>query len=87
MPHGIDHSKKVVEDLGKLVMDAIPIAKHGVGIGAISQLFTILADVKDLLAEAPQALPELKDMDSAKAGELSSVCYEMVRRVITSIVM
>lgn len=81
----IDHSKKVLADLGKVAVDGIHIAKHGVGIGALQDIFALMGDVKDLIAEAPKALPELQDMDAKEAAEMAQAAYEMVKAVIAAI--
>lgn len=81
----IDHSKKMIMDLGKLVGDGVQIVKHGVGLGSIYQIFQVIADVKELIMEAPHALPELRDIDSQEAGELASAAYEMVKHIIQEI--
>ena len=86
MSLGIDHSKKVLADLGKLAADGIKVAKHGVGLGSLKQLFDILAEAKDLVVEAQAAFPEIKDLDSKESGELASACYDLVKGIIESVV-
>ncbi len=39
---GIEHSKKVLQDLGKLAIDVIALAKHGIGFGAYRQILKAL---------------------------------------------
>lgn len=83
---GIEHSKKVLVDLGKLAADGIQIAKHGIGFGAIKQVLSMVEEAKDLIVEAQAAFPELKDLDSAEAGELATACYDLVKGVIDAVV-
>lgn len=82
---GIDHSKKVIAELGAVAVAVVGIAKRGVGLGALRQLFVVLEDVKGLLVDAPKALPELADVDPAEAGELATACYVLVKSVVGAI--
>lgn len=83
---GIQHTKKILSDLGDVALAAVGIVKaHGSIIGSISKLYEVLKNVKDIIAEAPQALPELKDIDSAEAGEIASLTYGLVRSLVVAI--
>lgn len=83
---GIDHSKKVLVDLGKLAADGIHIAKHGIGLGSLKQLWSMVDEAKDLIIEAQAAFGELKDLDSQESGQLASACFDLVKGVIDAVV-
>lgn len=81
---GLEHSKKILADLADLLLEGISVAQHGVGIGAIRQIMALVADMKDLLIEAPLAFPELEKMDAAEAQELAKAAYELFKNIVTS---
>lgn len=85
MSLGIEHSKKVLADLGAIAVAGIEIAKKGGGLGALKQIFVLIEDVKGLISEAPLALPELKDVDSVEAGQLATAAYDLVKSVISAV--
>lgn len=86
MTTGIVHTLKMLADVKTLMVDVVHIAKKGVGIGALKEVFEILSEVKTLIAEAPQTLPELKDLDASEAARLAEASYQMVKDIITAIV-
>lgn len=84
MQLGIDKTLSVVSELTTLAVDAIGLVKAGGGLGTILKVLKIAGDVKDLLADVPEALPELKDIDQAEAGKLATASYGLVVAVITA---
>lgn len=86
MALGIDHSKKVIGDLKVIAIDAVYMAKHLSIFAALKKLPEVFDQVKDIIGEAPQSLPELKDIDSTEAGQLTSACYDLVKGIIDAVV-
>ncbi len=82
---GIDATKHLIESIGKLVGDAVDLSKNGLGLGSLSQMFTIVADVKDLVQSVPGALPELMDLDAQESTQIGAAAYDMVRKIATHI--
>lgn len=82
---GIEHAKKTLEGLGELTCDAVGIVRSGVGLGSIKKVFEILEDAKVLIYEAPQALPELADLDASECAQLGASAYSVVKRIVESI--
>lgn len=78
---GIEHVKAALDKLGDLASHAIDLGKHGIGVSAISDILNILKDVRALLAELPQAMPEMADLDGHESAELAKHAYEMIRRM------
>lgn len=85
MVKGVQHSKALLDQVVILVMDGIHIAKTGVGLGALTKLYELISAVKSLVEEAPQALPELLDLDSAESGELAQAAYAAVKKIVASV--
>lgn len=86
MVQSIDHSKKVIADIGVIIVDAVQIAKHLSVLTALPKLYEAFGSVKEIVAEAPLALPELKDLSSDEAGQLAAAAYDLVKKIISSIV-
>lgn len=86
MALGIEHSKKVLVDLGKIAADGIYLAKHGVGIGSLKQLWDMVAEAKDIIVEGKASFPELKDLDAAESAELATAAFDLVKGIIDAVV-
>ncbi len=82
---GVDNSKRVLVELGQVAVGGILIIKKGIGLNSISKLLAMAGDVKELIALAPKALPELKDVDAKESGELAEVAYAVVRDIVNAI--
>lgn len=82
---GIVKSKEVLADLGVVAVGVIGIVKAGLGLRSITKLLAILDEAKDVIENAPKALPELADVDAAEAGELATVCYNLVKSVVLAV--
>ncbi len=79
---GIDHSKKIIKDLGIVSCGVIRIVKRGLGLRSIAHILGMLDEVKDVLEMAPRALPELADIDPVEAGQLAQAAYQVVLEVV-----
>jgi hypothetical protein len=44
-----------------------------------------MSDVAELAKDAPAAMPELKDIDAADAGQIAAAAYGLVRAVMVAI--
>lgn len=85
MALGVEHSRKVLKEVGELAEGLIDLVKHRTVIGMVFALPSVLGDVKDLVAAAPKALPELGDIDQAEASLIAGDAYALVRRIIVKI--
>ncbi len=79
---GIDHSKKVLAELGEMAVDLVDVAKHGKSLKVIWDLFE---KGKDLMKEASKSLPEVKDLQADEAKELVELAYKVVKDVVAAI--
>ncbi len=87
---GIDKTLETISDLTSLGINAIYLAKaatRGVlGWGQIlAGVVKVAGDVKELVADAPSALPELKDLDSAEMGVIGSAAYDAVKAIVMAL--
>lgn len=83
---GIARSVETIQDVGEIVVDLAVLMKHGLGLGSISKLLAVLADVKELIADAQAALPELSDVDANEAGQLAAASYTQIKRIVAAVV-
>ncbi len=82
---GITHTLKMLANIKEILIEVVALAKHGIGIGAVGQIFALLGQVKSLIAEAPAVLPEIKDLDAQEAGKLAEASYDLVKATIQAI--
>jgi len=82
---GIIETKRAFLAIAELAVDAVGLAKHGIGFGAIAKVVEILKDIKLVAEAAPHALPELADLDQAEAAELAQVAYQVVHSILQAI--
>jgi hypothetical protein len=75
----------MLADIKEILLEVISLAKHGIGIGAVGQIFAMLGQVKSIIAEAPAVLPEIKDLDGQEAGKLAEASYDLVKSMIQAI--
>ncbi len=90
MSLGITSVLKTIADLQDLAIHGIDLAKAASGgpfaLGAIlAGVVKLAGDVKDLVADAPMALPEMADLDSAEVGKLGSASYDCVKAVLAAL--
>lgn len=91
MALGIVKTLEVISDLKALAVDGIGLAKSAtrgpIGWPALlAAVVKVAGDVKDLVADAPEALPELKEVDPAEAGQLATAAYGLVKDVMAALV-
>ena len=82
---GIDKTLEVFDDLGNLAAAGVRIAKSGLGIASFGQILKVLENVKELLQDAPLALPELMDLDAVESAKLGQAAYGMVKKVMEAV--
>ncbi len=84
---GIEKTLKTIGDLKNLAVDGIKIAKSGpFGLGILTGLLKIAGDIKDVVADAPGALPELKDLDGNESSQIGAAAYDLVSSVVGALV-
>lgn len=91
MTTGIVHVLATITDLKETAVDGIAltkaIAKGPFGLGQIfAAVFQISSDVQSLIADAPAALPEFQDLDSAEVGQIGAAAYDCVKAILAAIV-
>lgn len=85
---GIEKTLATIGDLQKLAVDGIKLAKSGpFGLGLFTGVLKVVGDIKDLVTDAPFALPELKDLDGAESAQLGAAAYGLVTAVIGAVVV
>lgn len=82
---GIDKTLETLEDVGELVVDVVDLVKRGVGIGSLGRLFEVVRVLTEVGRDAPMALPELTDVDSAEAGRIASAAYVQIKRIVVAV--
>lgn len=85
MKVGIDHSKQVLADLSKMAVDAIHLAKNGVGFGSLKQIMDLVSESKDLIVQSKASIIELSDLDSNEFQAIAASCYDLVKNVIAAV--
>ncbi len=84
---GITATLKLVADVKETLLDGVKVYKKANGgpfawfalVGVIAELAT---DMKTIMTDAPPALPELGDIDSAEAGQLMAATYDCFKAVV-----
>ncbi len=79
---GVEHTSKFLYALSHMVVEAIGIAKHGIGFSAYREVVGMMGEMRVMIAEAKEALPELADLDTEDAIELGKVAYECVASIV-----
>ncbi len=82
---GIDKTLETLEAVGELVVDVVDLMKKGVGLGSLARLLGVLHDLSLIGEDAPGALPELADVDSAEAGRIATTAYVVVKRIVAAV--
>lgn len=83
----ITNTVKVLSDIQKLVVDACDLLRSGpLSLFSVGKVLVVLHDIQQLIADAPGAFPELKDLDPAEIGTLSQEAYNSVQAMITGII-
>lgn len=67
----VEHSKKVLVDLGKIMDDG----KH-------HNIFHVLADLKELSEDTHGLLPELEHLSKEDGLQLAAAAYELIKSMI-----
>lgn len=81
---------ETIADVQAVVVDGIALAKAAgkgaLGIPALlSAVLKVAADVKEVVADAPAALPELKDLDASETGKVAEATYALVKAVVAAL--
>ncbi len=88
---GIAKTLETVADLKAMTVDAIRLAKAAQKGGVLSWpaifngVLKVGGDVKELVGDAPLALPELKDVDAAEAGQIATAAYDLVKTIVAEL--
>lgn len=79
---GVEHTAKFLEALTHMVVEAIHISKTGVGFSAYRRVMGLMGEMKIMIHEAKESLPELSDLDTEEALELGDVAYKCVAKIV-----
>lgn len=82
---GIQKLSKCIDEVGEIVKQSIALFKDGKSMFAMFKLASILSDVRDLVADASAACPELKDLDPEEMKLLTEKSYEMVKKIMDAL--
>lgn len=83
---GIENTLRVMDDLKTLIMDTLDLLKSGPpSLQSVGKILTLVRDIQVLIADAPGAFPELKDLDSAEVGQLSARSYDDFKDIIVGL--
>lgn len=83
---GIDKTIETFSDLGKLSSDLIAIVKAGgFKLSVLPSILDLAKQVGELVADAPSAIPELKDLDAAEAAQVGAAAFELVKSLISAL--
>lgn len=86
----VTNTLQTIADLQGLLLDAVKLEKDAkAGVlhfpAVLAGVLSIGGDIKALTAEAPQALPELKDLDANEAGQLAEASFGLVKAVLSAL--
>lgn len=81
----LEHSKSVLADISDLAVKVVGLIKHHSLFDVLPKIRVLEADIRDLVAQAPEALPELKSLDPEAAGELAKSAYELVLAIMQAV--
>jgi hypothetical protein len=88
---GIVKSLESIDDIQEIAVSAVKAVKvlQGGGFGqymkVLMLMFAAAQSAGELVHDGPEALPELKDLDAAEAGQLSARAYELVVAVLAAL--
>lgn len=82
---GIDHTKRVLEEIEEIGVKLVSVSKSGVGLSSARTILSMGDDIKTLAIEAKHSFPEIKDIDKDEAKELAFACLEMVKNIVFSL--
>mgnify|MGYP001591939965 CR=1 FL=1 len=91
MSAGVVKAIECISDLKDLAVDGIALAKAAtrgaLGWGAVfAGVVKVGADIKELAADAPSALPELADgISEAEAAQLGAASYVCVKAIVAAL--
>lgn len=73
------------DDLGNIAVDGITLVKKGISFASFGAIIDLLGQVKELVADAPMALPELMDLDAAEAAQVGQAAYVVVSKIMVAL--
>lgn len=82
---GVEKTLQVFDDLGEIAVSAVSIGKKGVSFSAFGDLLKVLGAGKELIQDAPAALPELMELDQAESAKIGQAAYVLVKKIIDAV--
>lgn len=81
----VTNTLEVIEDIRKIAVDGIGIAKTGFSFASLGTVLSMLNDAHDIVNNMNDVLPELQDLDAAESAQLASAGYGLVKDVIAAL--
>lgn len=78
---GIEQSLKAEADLGKVLIDLVVLAKGGISLGNLGEVFKLFNDLNAIGKDAALVLPELKDLDVQEGLQLLNGAYAVFKDI------
>lgn len=78
---GVVSAIKTIEVVSELVVDVVDLLKGGL-LGKVSKVVELVQDVTGLVAAAPDALPELLELDAEDAAKIGEASYRAVKKIV-----
>lgn len=78
---GVEASLKVLAAVGELVVDGLDLVKSP-ALSKLKKVVELVDDVVSVAAAAPDALPELAELDGEDAAKLGAAAYAVVKKVV-----
>ncbi len=85
MELGINKSQLFIEQLSEVCVNAVKLAKKGLGLGSIGLLLDMARSAKELVTEAKGVLPELADLNADESALLGAAAFNAVKNVLAAI--
>lgn len=84
MALGLQNTVKFLNDVSDIVVEAVGLAKSGLGWSAYGKVVALVGKVGELVLEAKASLPELADLDPKEAVELGAAAYAAVAKIVAA---
>ncbi len=82
---GLDKTFLFLDALKVVACDAIKVAKHGIGIGVVGTLWEMASEVKVMVSDAKEVLPELSDLDASESARLGAYAFAAIKEILVAI--
>lgn len=81
----IQKTLETIGDAGSISVDIISLAKGGLKLSTFTVVLDLLGNLKELVGDAPLALPELTDLDAGESAQLGAAAYDTVKKIMAAL--